>query len=104
MIDLEDVTLRLGDRELLRRRRPGGSAPGDRVGIVGVNGSGKTSLLRLLLGELAPAAGRVRAARPCGTAMLTQEVAELDPEVADLRVQRGRRAGRAARCGSATAT
>ena len=32
---------------------------GDRVGIVGRNGIGKTTLVRLLLGELAPTAGKV---------------------------------------------
>src|SRR4029077_16911232 len=45
VIDLEDVTVIAGDRPLLNRVawRLG---PGERVGIVGVNGSGKTSLLR----------------------------------------------------------
>ncbi|MBI9047299.1 MAG: ATP-binding cassette domain-containing protein [Anaerolineaceae bacterium] len=33
---------------------------GDKVGIIGPNGSGKTSLLRLLLGELIPQEGDVR--------------------------------------------
>jgi len=33
---------------------------GDRVGIVGANGCGKTTLLRLLLGELPPQRGQVR--------------------------------------------
>jgi ATP-binding cassette subfamily F protein uup len=33
---------------------------GDRIGLVGPNGVGKTTLLRLLLGELAPASGSVR--------------------------------------------
>jgi len=33
---------------------------GDRIGIVGGNGTGKTTLLRLLLGELAPQSGEVR--------------------------------------------
>jgi ATPase subunit of ABC transporter with duplicated ATPase domains len=87
VIDLEDVTLRLGDREILRDVT-WRLAPGERVGIVGVNGSGKTSLLRLLLGELSPAAGRVRRGKTVRTAMLTQEVRELDdPDVAGLRVQ-----------------
>jgi len=33
---------------------------GDRIGIIGPNGTGKTTLLRLLLGELAPQAGEVK--------------------------------------------
>ncbi len=33
--------------------------PGDRVGVVGPNGAGKTSLLRILAGQLQPAAGRL---------------------------------------------
>jgi ATP-binding cassette subfamily F protein uup len=33
---------------------------GDRLGIIGPNGCGKTTLLRLLLGDLAPQAGTVR--------------------------------------------
>ena len=89
VIDAEDVTLVVGEgdtrRELLRdvTWRLG---PGDRIGLVGVNGSGKTSLVRLLLGQLEPAAGRVRRGKTVRSALLTQDLAELD-EVADLRVQ-----------------
>src|SRR3954470_10857809 len=87
VVDLEGVNLRLGDREILRDVT-WRLAPGERVGIVGVNGSGKTSLLRLLLGSLAPTEGRVKRGKTVRTAMLTQEVRELDdPDVADLRVQ-----------------
>ncbi len=87
VIDLEGVSLRLGDQELLRDVT-WRLAPGERIGIVGVNGSGKTSLLRLLLGSLAPTAGRVRRGKTVRTAMLTQEVRELDaPDLAGLRVQ-----------------
>ncbi len=80
VLDVEDVDLTRGDRQLLRQAtwRLG---PGDRVGLVGVNGAGKTSLLRLLSGELRPDAGRVRTGRTVALEHLTQAVAELDPEV-----------------------
>ena len=52
MVDLEDVDLARGDRTLLKHAtwRLG---PGDRVGIVGVNGAGKTSVLGLVAGDAA---------------------------------------------------
>ncbi|TJY72383.1 ABC-F family ATP-binding cassette domain-containing protein [Arthrobacter sp. CAU 1506] len=60
-------------------------APGERLGLVGVNGAGKTTLLRLLNGEIEPTAGKVKRGKTVQTAMLTQEVRELD-DVLDLRV------------------
>ncbi len=73
VVDLEDVGLALGEKTLLRHAtwRLG---PGDRVGLVGVNGAGKTSVLRLLADTLAPTAGRVRRGRTVSLAHLTQDV------------------------------
>ena len=75
VIDVEDVDLVRGDRQLLSHAtwRLG---PGDRVGIVGVNGAGKTSVLALLAGELAPSAGRVKHGRTVALQHLAQQ---LDP-------------------------
>jgi ABC-type multidrug transport system ATPase subunit len=60
-------------------------APGERLGLVGVNGAGKTTLLKLLNGEIEPTSGKVKRGKTVVTAVLTQEVKELD-DVADLRV------------------
>jgi ATP-binding cassette subfamily F protein uup len=81
VIELEDVSLSAGPRELLDHVtwRLG---PGDRVGIVGVNGSGKTSLLRVLDGSAGPGRhvdGTVIRGRTVRLAHLSQELAELDP-------------------------
>ncbi len=78
VLDLEDVDLVRGDRRLLERAtwRLG---PGDRVGLVGVNGAGKTSVLRLLSGEIKPAAGRVKTGRTVALEHLTQALDDLDP-------------------------
>lgn len=51
---------------------------GDRLAIIGENGSGKTSLLRTLLGELQPAAGRVYRAPAMRAGYLNQELVRLD--------------------------
>ena len=79
VIDIEDVDLTRGPRQLLSHAtwRLG---PGDRVGIVGVNGAGKTSVLSLLSGTLAPDVGRVKHGRTIAIQQLTQELDDLDPE------------------------
>ena len=50
------------------------------MGLVGVNGAGKTSVLSLLSGELAPDVGRVRHGRTIAIQHLTQALDDLDPE------------------------
>ncbi len=75
--ELHDVTLKVGEKILLDRQT-WNLGPGDRVGLVGVNGSGKTSLVRLLLGQLSPASGSVKVGVTVKAAHLSQEVGELD--------------------------
>jgi ATP-binding cassette subfamily F protein uup len=79
VLDVEDVDLVRGTRTLLSHAtwRLG---PGDRVGLVGVNGAGKTSVLNLLAGSLQPSAGRVRTGRTVALAHLTQALDDLDPD------------------------
>ncbi len=61
LVELEDVSLKLGDRQVVRKLNFILTA-GTRVGLVGPNGSGKTSLLRLLTGELQPTGGTLKLA------------------------------------------
>ncbi|MES1943644.1 ABC transporter [Salinisphaera sp. PC39] len=53
---------------------------GDKVGIVGPNGCGKTTLIRLLLGELAPQSGRIELGTNLEVAHFDQHRAALDPD------------------------
>ncbi len=55
-------------------------APGERIGLVGVNGSGKTSLLRLLTGAVTPDSGKVVAGVTVKPALLSQEITEIPPD------------------------
>jgi ATP-binding cassette subfamily F protein uup len=52
---------------------------GDRIGIIGNNGVGKTTLLRILLGELAPDAGTVKLGTNLEIGYFDQLRRELDP-------------------------
>jgi ATPase subunit of ABC transporter with duplicated ATPase domains len=52
--------------------------PGARIGLVGVNGSGKTTVLRLLTGELQPAAGTIKRGATLKIGYLSQALAEID--------------------------
>jgi len=52
----------------------------DRIGIVGPNGIGKTTLVRLLIGQLTPDAGSLRLARGLEPIYFDQKRESLDPE------------------------
>jgi ATP-binding cassette subfamily F protein uup len=53
---------------------------GDRIGIIGPNGIGKTTLLRLLLGEIKPAAGQILLGTNLRPVYFDQQRAQLDAE------------------------
>ncbi|GHC64304.1 ABC-F family ATP-binding cassette domain-containing protein [Streptomyces cinnamoneus] len=84
VFELENVTVQAGPKALIEHLT-WQLGPGDRIGLVGVNGAGKTSLLRTLAeaartqGEKQPAAGKVVVGKTVKLAYLSQEVAELDP-------------------------
>ncbi|MEV7955520.1 ABC-F family ATP-binding cassette domain-containing protein [Streptomyces sp. NPDC088252] len=86
VFDLEDVTVQAGPKTLLTHLT-WQLGPGDRIGLVGVNGAGKTSLLRALAeaartqGEAQPAAGNIVVGKTVKLAYLSQEVHELDPNL-----------------------
>src|SRR5687768_11960362 len=78
--ELDDVSLSFGDKTLLDHVS-WIAGPGDRIGIVGVNGAGKSTVLKMLVGQQEPDSGRVVVGQTVKPAYLSQEVAELDPSL-----------------------
>ena len=77
--ELEHVTKRYGDKTVVddfstRIMR------GDKIGLIGANGTGKTTLLKLILGEIPPDAGHVRLGSKVAVAYFDQFRAALEDE------------------------
>jgi ATPase subunit of ABC transporter with duplicated ATPase domains len=77
VFDLHRVALEVADRVILDRV-DWSIGPGARIGLVGVNGTGKTSVLRLLTGELQPAGGTIKRGATLNIGYLSQALAEID--------------------------
>lgn len=79
VFELEDVNYQVGDKMLVR----GFTAQvqrGDKIALVGPNGCGKTTLLKLMLGQLKADSGRVHCGTKLEVAYFDQHRADLDPE------------------------
>ncbi len=77
--ELREVSQRFGDR-LLIDKFSATLLRGDKVGLIGPNGCGKTTLLKLILGELEPSSGSVRRGTRLQVAYFDQMRANLDLE------------------------
>ncbi len=77
VVDAEAISFSWGDKKIV----DGFSTTiirGDRVGIIGPNGCGKTTLLKILLGDLKPQQGKVRLGAGIKIAYFDQLRAQLD--------------------------
>ena len=77
VFDLTNVHYGIGGRTLLSSLT-WSIGPGDRIGLVGVNGAGKTSLLELLAGLREASAGKIKRGQTLRLGYLSQAVVELD--------------------------
>ena len=76
VVELQDASLRFGDRVILDDV-DWIIGPGDRYGIVGANGIGKTTLLRIIQGLQPLDRGRVKIGQTVRFAVLSQHLDEL---------------------------
>jgi ATP-binding cassette subfamily F protein uup len=76
---LEEVSMRFGERVLVDRLTTT-VLRGDKIGLIGPNGCGKTTLLKLILGELEPTGGTIRRGTQLAVAYFDQMRAALNLE------------------------
>jgi len=82
MIQLQALGLQLGSKILLEKADLT-VYPGQKWGIIGANGSGKSSLFKLLLGELQPDSGSLSIPRDWILAHMAQEVGHQERRALD---------------------
>lgn len=80
VIEAEDIAKSYGDRSIVRDFSTK-IERGDRVGIVGPNGVGKTTLVRLLTGDLPPDTGSIKLGTKLDIATLDQRREALNNEM-----------------------
>ena len=86
MIEIKNLTLQRGLKVLLDQAALS-LAPGRRVGLIGKNGSGKSSLFALLKGEITADKGDVSIPKHWKTAAVAQETPALDMSALDYVLQ-----------------
>jgi ATP-binding cassette subfamily F protein 3 len=74
---LTNVTFEFGSRTLIRDAT-WHIQPGERIGLIGYNGTGKSTILKLLTGEYAPSAGMVEKSRNTSIGYLHQDLLSFD--------------------------
>ena len=82
MIDINDITVRLGGKVLLEHASAHVS-DGQKVGLVGANGCGKSTLFRVLKGELETETGNVFFPGGYNVVFVEQEIRDMSVPVLD---------------------
>src|SRR5574338_337706 len=85
---LQDVTFEFGARTIVRDAT-WHIQPGERIGLIGYNGTGKSTLLKLLAGEYLPSAGTVERSRSTTIGYLHQDLLSFDTADSILNVALG---------------
>jgi len=81
LLRFEEVSLEFGDQKILTQAELA-IEPGERVCLIGRNGAGKSTTLKLIIGEIEPDSGEVVAK----TGLVVSQLAQSLPEAMDLQV------------------
>lgn len=85
MISINDLTYEIGSRALFNDAN-WHIKPGDKAGLIGANGTGKTTLLKLIVREYTPSGGSISNARDLKIGYLNQDMLSLMPDESILHV------------------
>lgn len=85
MIAINNLTFEIGARALYDEAN-WHIKPGDKVGLIGANGTGKTTLLRMIVGEYAPTSGTISMAKDIKIGYLNQDLLSYESEKSILHV------------------
>ena len=88
VVSLRDVSVAYGESPVVKGVTLE-IAPGERVALMGRNGSGKTSLIKLVLGENIPHTGEIRAASDLRISYVSQDTSDLRGGVGEYAESRG---------------
>ncbi|MBN8864572.1 MAG: ABC-F family ATP-binding cassette domain-containing protein [Sphingobacteriales bacterium] len=88
MAGLQDVTFEFGARVIVDDAT-WHIQPNERIGLIGYNGTGKSTLLKLLVGQYSPSAGTVERSRSTSIGYLHQDLLSFDTEESILQVALG---------------
>ncbi|MET4083793.1 ATP-binding cassette subfamily F protein 3 [Pedobacter sp. UYP30] len=77
MISINNLTFLIGSRALYDEAN-WHIKPGDRAGLIGANGTGKSTLLKIIVGEYAPTSGTVSMAKDLKIGYLNQDLLSYD--------------------------
>ncbi len=88
LIGLQNVTFEFGARVIVEDAT-WHIQPGDRVGLIGYNGTGKSTLLKVLVGQYTPSKGSVEKSRDTTIGYLHQDLLSFDTNESILEVAMG---------------
>ena len=77
MISINNLTFLIGSRALYDEAN-WHIKPGDRAGLIGANGTGKSTLLKIIVGEYAPSSGTVSMSKDLKIGYLNQDLLSYD--------------------------
>lgn len=85
MIDITNLSYFLGDRALYDEASLF-IGPKDKIGLIGLNGTGKSTLLRMMVGDIQPSGGNISMSKDTSIGFLNQDLLSFQTEDAILSV------------------